>query len=165
MTFASLASRRISRSVLRPRRRWFSGEAAAEPTVLAPHIQAIVDDVCKLNLLEVAELVEGLKERLNIPDSALAGGVAMAMPVAAAETEEAPVEEEKTEFTVQLKGFDAGKKIKLIKEVRAITGLGLKEAKALVEGAPAEVKANLPKAEAEELADKLKEVGGDIELI
>jgi large subunit ribosomal protein L7/L12 len=72
---------------------------------------------------------------------------------------------EKTEFTLKLVKYDDKSKIKVIKEVRAITGLGLKEAKELVEKAPANIKGELTKKEAEELAAKLKEAGGEIELV
>ena len=71
---------------------------------------------------------------------------------------------EKTHFTIKLEAFDAGSKIKLIKEVRAYTGLGLKEAKELVEGAPAEIKADVPKEEAEDIKAKFEGVGATVKL-
>ena len=89
------------------------------------------------------------------------GGAAPAAAAAAPAAEEAPAAE-KTHFTIKLEKFDASSKIKLIKEVRAYTGLGLKEAKELVEGAPAEIKADVPKAEAEQLKEKLEGVGGTV---
>lgn len=112
-------------------------------------------------MLEVRELTDALKDRLGVDDSALAP-MAMAAPAAAP----APAEEkvEKTEFDVKLTGFDSGKKIAIIKEVRAITGLGLKEAKAAVEGAPKVIKAGVSKNEAEELQRKLKDLGAEVEL-
>ena len=104
----------------------------------SPKIVGIVDEIASLNLLEVADLVELLKDKLNISDAQLAPA-AMAMPVGAAPgggggaaaEEEAPAAE-KTEFDVKLTGFDAKGKIKVIKEVRAITNLGLKEVRHLV---------------------------------
>lgn len=90
------------------------------------------------------------------------GGAAPAAAAAAAPAEEAAPE--KTIFTVKLAAFDAGTKIKLIKEVRAITGLGLKEAKELVEKAPSEVKVDVNKEEADAIKEKLEAVGGTIEL-
>src|ERR671923_2268715 len=113
-------------------------------------LQKLVDELSKLTVLEAAELSKKLEE---------AWGVSAAAPVAVAAAgggaAAAAPAEEKTEFTVVL--TDAGaQKINVIKEVRAITGLGLKEAKDLVEGAPKEVKAGIPKAEADELKKKLE---------
>ena len=100
--------------------------------------------------------------------SAMMAPAAGAAPAAggapAAAAEEAAPAAEKTHFTIKLEKFDAGSKIKLIKEVRAYTGLGLKEAKELVEGAPTEIKADVPKEEAESLKEKLEGVGGTIAL-
>lgn len=93
---------------------------------------------------------------------AAAGAVAAGAP--AADAGAASAEEEKTDFTVKLSGFDASSKIKVIKEVRAITDLGLKEAKELVEGAPAVIKEGLSKEDAEELKAKLEAAGGQIGL-
>merc|ERR1740123_2466076 len=106
-------------------RRFFS-----EQTQLDPHVEDIINKIQNLNLLQVSELVTHLKSRLNIPDSALMGGGPMMM--AAAPTEEAPAaveekEPEKTIFTVKMNKYDDNKKIAVIKEVRAIFGLGLKE--------------------------------------
>lgn len=122
-----------------------------------------MDDVLKyldtLNALQISELVKTLEERWGV--TAAAPVMMGAMPAGGA-AEAAPVEE-KTEFDVIL--TDAGaQKISVIKEVRAITGLGLKEAKDLVEGAPKTVKEALPKAEAEELKKKLEEAGAKVEL-
>jgi len=108
----------------------------------------IADELSNLTVLEAAELSKLLEEKW---------GVSAAAPVAGAAAEE------KTEFTVVL--ASAGdKKINVIKEVRAITGLGLKEAKDLVEGAPKDIKADVSKAEAEELKKKLEEAGATVEL-
>ncbi|MDD2867007.1 50S ribosomal protein L7/L12 [Neomegalonema sp.] len=121
------------------------------------NLDKIVEDLSALTVLEAAELSKLLEEKWGV-SAAAPVAVAAAGPVAAA----APVEE-KTEFTVVL--VDAGdKKINVIKEVRAITGLGLKEAKDLVEGAPSEVKADAPKADAEKWKKQLEEAGAKVEL-
>jgi len=120
-------------------------------------LNTIVDQLSTLTVMEAAELVKKLEEKWGV--SAAAAPVMMAGGAAAAA---APVEE-KTEFTVVL--ADAGaNKINVIKEVRAITGLGLKEAKDLVEGAPKEVKAGIAKAEADELKKKLEAAGAKVEI-
>ncbi|MCL5775845.1 50S ribosomal protein L7/L12 [Limibaculum sp. FT325] len=119
----------------------------------------LAEELVGLTLLEAAELKNILKDKYGIEPAAGAVAVA-AMPGAAAA---APVEEEKTEFDVIL--VDAGdKKINVIKEVRAITGLGLKEAKDLVEAGGKAVKEQAPKAEAEEIKKKLEEAGAKVEL-
>ncbi len=118
----------------------------------------IVDDLSNLTVLEAAELSKMLEEKW---------GVSAAAPVAVAAAgggaaADAPAEE-KDEFDVVLTG-DGGKKIQVIKEVRAITGLGLTEAKALVEGAPKALKEGVNKAEAEEIKGKLEAAGAEVEL-
>ena len=119
-------------------------------------LQKIVDDLSSLTVLEAAELAKLLEEKWGV---SAAAAVAVAGPAAAAA---APVEE-KTEFTVML--LAAGeKKIEVIKEVRAITGLGLKEAKDLVEGAPKAVKEGIPKDEAEKVKAQLEKAGAKVEL-
>ncbi|TMJ16196.1 MAG: 50S ribosomal protein L7/L12 [Alphaproteobacteria bacterium] len=120
-------------------------------------INSLVDQLSELTVLEAADLAKALEERWGV--SAAAAVAAPAGGGAAA----APAEEEKTEFDVILTG-DGGKKINVIKEVRAITGLGLGEAKALVEGAPKAVKEGISKAEAEELKKRIEEAGGTVEL-
>ena len=121
-------------------------------------VQEIVEKIEKLTLLEAAELKKALEEKFGVTAAApmmMAGGGA---PAAAA-----PVVEEKTEFTVLLK--DAGaQKINVIKVVRAATGLGLKEAKDLVDGAPKNVKESINKEEAEKLKKELEEAGAQVEL-
>ena len=119
----------------------------------------IVDDLSSLTVLEAAELAKMLEEKWGV--SAAAAVAVAAAPGAGAAA--APAAEEKTEFTVVLAGV-GDKKIEVIKEVRAITGLGLKEAKDLVEGAPKVVKESLPKADAETLKKKLEEQGAAVEL-
>ena len=119
-------------------------------------ITAIVDEVAALSVLELSELVKEVEERFGV---SAAAAVVAAGPAEAA----APVEE-KTEFDVVLAGFDAAQKIKVIKVVREITGLGLADAKAAVEGAPKTLKEAIGKDEAEELKKKLEEVGAKVEL-
>ncbi len=119
-------------------------------------ITKIVDEVAELSVLELSELVKEVEERF---------GVSAAAPVAVA-VAAGPAEavEEKTEFDVVLAGFDAAAKIKVIKVVREITGLGLGEAKAAVEEAPKTLKEAVSKEEAEELKAKLEEAGAKVEL-
>jgi len=119
-------------------------------------LQKLVDELSKLTVLEAAELSKKLEE---------AWGVSAAAPVAvaAAAGAAAPAAEAQTEFTVMLVA-GGEKKINVIKEVRAITGLGLKEAKDLVEGAPKAVKEGVNKAEAAELKKKLEDAGAKVEL-
>ena len=118
-------------------------------------LNKIIDELSKLTVVEAAELSKQLEEKWGVKASA---PVAAAAPGAAA-----PAAEEKSDFTIFL--ASAGdKKINVIKEVRAITGLGLKEAKDLVEGAPKEVKKNVPKKDAEEAKKKLEAAGAKVEL-
>jgi large subunit ribosomal protein L7/L12 len=120
------------------------------------NLDQIVNDLSSLTVLEAAQLSKMLEEKWGVSAAAPVAVAAAAAPAAAAA-------EQKDEFTVVLK--DAGdKKINVIKEVRAITGLGLKEAKDLVEGAPKNVKEGVPKAEAEELKKKLEDAGAKVEL-
>jgi large subunit ribosomal protein L7/L12 len=120
-------------------------------------INSLVDQLSELTVLEAADLAKALEEKWGV--SAAAAVAAPAGGGAAA----APVEEEQTEFDVILVN-DGGKKINVIKEVRAITQLGLGEAKALVEGAPKPVKEGVNKGEAEELKKRLEEAGATVEL-
>ena len=122
-------------------------------------VQEIVEKIEKLTLLEAAELKKALEEKFGVTAAAPVM-VAGAMPAAGGA---APAAEEKTEFTVLLKEAGA-KKINVIKVVRAATGLGLKEAKDLVDGAPKPVKEGVPKEEAEKLKKELEEAGGKVEL-
>ena len=121
-------------------------------------LSKIVDDLSKLTVLEAAELAKMLEEKWGV--TAAAAVAVAAAPGAAGGA--APVEE-KTEFTVVLAAVGE-KKIEVIKEVRALTGLGLKEAKDLVEGAPKPVKEGVPKADAEKLKAKLEAEGAKVEL-
>ena len=119
-------------------------------------ITALIEEVKALTVLELSELVKALEEEFGV------SAAAMAAPAAGAGAAEAAAE--KTEFDVILAGFDAAAKIKVIKAVREITGLGLAEAKAAVEGAPKTLKEAVGKDEAEELKKKLEEAGGKVEL-
>ncbi len=126
---------------------------------LAPKLEGIYKEVTSLTVLELAELVKAMEDRLGISAAApvavaaAGGGAAAAAPV-----------EEKTSFDVILKEVDAAKKIGVIKEVRAVTNLGLAEAKTLVESAPKTIKEAVPKAEAEDLKKKIEAAGGKVEL-
>ena len=121
------------------------------------NLQQLVDELSKLTVLEASELSKLLEEKWGV---SAAAPVAMAAGPAAAA---APAAIEKTEFTVMLMG-SGDKKINVIKEVRAITGLGLKEAKDLVEAAPKEVKADVSKDEAEKIKKQLEDAGAKVEL-
>ena len=119
-------------------------------------LKKMYDEASKLTILEMAEFIKMLEEGWGV---SAAAAVAVAGPAAAA----GPVEEEKTEFDVILTG-DGGKKINVIKEVRAITQLGLGEAKALVEGAPKPIKEGVNTAEAEKIKAQIEAAGGTVEL-
>ena len=119
-------------------------------------LNKLVDDLSALTVLEAADLAKLLEEKWGV---SAAAAVAVAGPAAAA----GPVEEEKTEFDVILTG-DGGKKINVIKEVRALTGLGLGEAKAAVEGFPKEIKSSVDKKLAEEIKAKVEKEGGKVEI-
>jgi large subunit ribosomal protein L7/L12 len=121
-------------------------------------INSIVDQLSELTVLEAADLAKALEERWGV---SAAAAVAVAGPGGGGAA--APAEEEKTEFDVILVN-DGGKKINVIKEVRAITQLGLGEAKALVESAPKPIKEGVNKAEAEELKKRLEEAGATVEV-
>ena len=118
-------------------------------------ITALIEEIKDLKVLELSELVKALEEEFGV------SAAAMAAPAAGGAAEAVA---EKTEFDVVLAGFDAAAKIKVIKAVREITGLGLAEAKGAVEGAPTTLKEAVSKDEAEELKKKLEEVGGKVEL-
>ena len=121
--------------------------------------EELVNAIAELTVLELSELVKAIEEKFGVKAAAPAVAVA-----AAAAPAGAAAAEEKDEFNVVLTAVDAAKKIGVIKVVREITGLGLKEAKDLVEGAPKAVKENVAKAEAEELKKKITEAGGTVEL-
>ena len=118
----------------------------------------ILDQLKTLSLLEASELVKQIEEAFGV-SAAASAGVVMAAPAAGAAAEAA---EEKTEFDVILESFDAAAKIKVLKAVREATGLGLGEAKALVEAAPKAVKEGINKADAEALKKAIEEAGGKV---
>lgn len=124
--------------------------------------EEIVEAISALSVLELSELVKAVEEKFGVKAQAMAVG--MAMP-AAGGAPAAAAAEEQADFTVMLAGLAApDKKITVIKVVRELTGLGLKEAKELVEAAPKAVKESIPKAQAEEMRKKLVEAGGTVEL-
>ena len=118
-------------------------------------LNKLIEDIKTLSVIELSELVKALEEEFGVSAAAMAAPSAGAGPAAA--------EEEKTEFDVIMTSFGA-EKIKVIKEVRTITGLGLAEAKALVEGVPANIKLGIGKDEADDLSAKLTAVGATIEI-
>ena len=120
-------------------------------------ITNIVEEIKSLTLIELADLVKAVEEEFGVSAAAPVGVVAAAGAAAA------PAAEEKTEFDVVLKSFGA-KKLDVIKAVREITGLGLKEAKEMVEGAPKTVKEGVSKDEAESLKKTLEEAGAEVEV-
>jgi large subunit ribosomal protein L7/L12 len=115
---------------------------------MSEKITAMIEEIKGLTVLELSELVHALEEEFGVSAAAMA----------------APAAEEKTEFDVVLTGFDAAQKIKVIKVVREVMGLGLAEAKAAVEGAPTTMKEGLSKEDAEALKKQVEEVGGKVEL-
>jgi len=126
-------------------------------------LQAIVEQIAGLTLLEASELVKLMEEKFGVSAAAaavVAGPAVAGAPAAAA----APAVEEKTEFDVILAAIDPAKKINVIKVVRELTSLGLKEAKDLVEGAPKPIKEGVSKEEAESIKKKLEEAGAKVEI-
>ena len=115
---------------------------------MSEKITAMIEEIKGLTVLELSELVHALEEEFGVSAAAMA----------------APAAEEKTEFDVVLAGFDAAQKIKVIKVVREITGLGLAEAKAAVEGVPHTLKEALSKDDAEAMKKQVEEAGGKVEL-
>ena len=122
---------------------------------MSEKITAMIEEIKGLTVLELSELVHALEEEFGV------SAAAMAAPAAGAA---APAAEEKTEFDVVLAGFDAAAKIKVIKVIRELTGLGLAEAKAFVEAARKAVKEAVSKEEAEEIKGKLEEAGAKVEI-
>ena len=118
---------------------------------MSEKITAMIEEIKGLTVLELSELVHALEEEFGVSAAAMAGAAA-------------PAAEEKTDFDVILTGFDAAQKIKVIKVVREVMGLGLAEAKAAVEGAPTTMKEGLSKEDAEALKKQVEEVGGKVEL-
>lgn len=122
---------------------------------MSEKVTQIVDMIAEMSVIELSEVVKAIEEKFNVSAAAPVAQVAAAGPAAAAE--------EKTEFTVVLVN-DGGAKMNVIKAIRTITGLGLKEAKEFVEGAPKNVKENISKEDAEALAAQLKESGATVEI-
>ena len=122
---------------------------------MSEELTAMIEEIKSLTVLELSELVHALEEEFGV------SAAAMAAPAAGAA---APAAEEKTEFDVVLASFDAAAKIKVIKVIRELTGLGLAEAKAFVEAAPKAVKEAVSKEEAEEIKGKLEEAGAKVEI-
>jgi large subunit ribosomal protein L7/L12 len=120
----------------------------------------VLDAIAKMSVIEVVELIADMEKKFGVTAAA---PVAMAAGPAAGGAAAAPVEEQ-TEFTVTLKEYPADKKVTVIKVIREITGLGLKEAKDLVEGAPSTVKESIGKADVEIIKKKLEETGAKVEV-
>ncbi len=126
-------------------------------------MEEIIDAIDKMTVLELSELVKALEEKYGVSAAPVVAAPVAGAPAAAAEAEEGEAAEEKNEFDVIL--LAAGdKKIAVIKEVRDITGLGLKEAKALVDEAPKPVKEKVSRDEADKIAEQLREAGAQVEI-
>jgi large subunit ribosomal protein L7/L12 len=123
--------------------------------------EEILEAIASMTVLEVSELVKAMEEKFGVSAAAPVAAAAAAPGAAAGGGEAA---EEQTEFTVILKAFDETKKIPVIKEVRAVTALGLKEAKDLVEGAPKPLKENVSKEEAAKIKEQITAAGGTVEI-
>jgi len=133
----------------------------SDTNVLEPELMAIVEKLDGLTLMQASKVVKHLETRWGV---SAAAPVAVAAAPAAGGGGAAPAAEEKTAFTVVLESVPADKKIAIIKEVRAITGLGLKEAKDLVDGAPKPVKEGVTKEEAEKMKKQLEDAGAKAKL-
>jgi large subunit ribosomal protein L7/L12 len=123
--------------------------------------EEIIEAISSMTVLEVSELVKALEEKFGV---SAAAPVAVAVGAPAAGAAAPAAVEEQTEFNVILKAYDDTKKIAVIKEVRAVTGLGLKEAKDLVEGAPKPLKENVSKEEAAKIKESVTAAGGTVEI-
>ena len=126
---------------------------------MATTIEKIVDDISTLNALELSDLKKAPEDKFDVTAAAPMAGMPMMMPGADAEA----AAEEQTEFEVRITEI-GGQKLQVIKVVRAITGLGLKEAKELVDGTPNTIKENVSKDEAEDIKKQVEEVGATVEL-
>lgn len=136
------------------------GDTATAPAP-SEKVSKLLDEIGSLTLFEAAELAEAFKDRFNV--TAMAPAMAMAAPAGAAAGAEEAQDEEPTTFNVILKDFGS-QKIQVIKAVRAITSLGLKEAKDLVESAPKAVKEAVSKDEAEKIKEKIESAGGQVDI-
>ena len=128
---------------------------------MAANKDEILDAISKMTVLEVVELISDMEKKFGV--TAAAPVAIAAGPAAGAAAAAAPAEEQ-TEFAVTLKEYPADKKVTVIKVIREITGLGLKEAKDLVEGVPSQVKDGIPKADAEAIKKKLEDAGAAAEI-
>lgn len=139
---------------------------AAAPMQMSAAVDEVMEKLKSMTLLEAAELVKAIEETFDVDASAGGGGMMMmAGPAAGAAGGEAAAEvEEKTEFDLVLEAFPADKKIAVLKAVREITGLGLKEAKEVVESAPKAIKEGASKADCEEAQKKLVDLGATVAL-
>ena len=129
---------------------------------MSAKVDAIVEELKSLSLLEASELVKAIEETFGVSAAAPVGGMMMAAPGAGAAAAE--VEEEKTAFDLVLDEVPADKKIAVLKIVREITGLGLKDAKDMVESAPKTIKEAMPKADAEAAKKQIEEAGGKVSI-
>lgn len=132
---------------------------APKETMADDPVQTVLEIVKQMNILQISQLIKAMEEEFGVT----AAAPMVAAPMAVAPTEQAAVAEEKTEFEVVLKEFGA-EKIKVIKVVRELTGLGLREAKELVEGAPRPVRQGISQDEANTAKAKLEEVGASVEI-
>ncbi|KAK9454714.1 54S ribosomal protein L12 mitochondrial [Dipodascopsis uninucleata] len=155
------ASSRVSMAVRRPAMYTIRRNSSA----VNPKISSIVDQISELTLLETADLVSLLKERLNIQDIAMPSAAPVAAAAAAAPVEEeAEAAQVKTMFNVKLDSFEASAKPKIIKEVKSLLGLNLVESKKFVESAPKVLKENVTKEDAEKMKEVLEGLGAKISL-
>jgi large subunit ribosomal protein L7/L12 len=129
---------------------------------MSAKIDSIIEELKSLSLLEASELVKAIEETFGVSAAAHVGGMMMAAPGAGAAAAE--VEEEKTAFDLVLDEVPADKKIAVLKIVREITGLGLKDAKDMVESAPKTIKESMPKADAEAAKKQIEEAGGKVSI-
>nr|QCI04458.1 ribosomal protein L12 [Antithamnion hubbsii] len=126
-------------------------------------IETIIEELKSLTLLEAAELVKQIEETFDV-DASVSASAGVGFIPAATNNDASSEVEEKTEFNVVLEEFDASKKIAVLKAVRSLTGLGLKEAKELVESAPKVIKENTSKEDAEEIKSKLEDAGAKVSM-
>ena len=131
---------------------------------MAADLEKMIDEISNMTVLELSELVKALEDKFGVSASAAPAVAVAGVAAPASAEEEAAPEEEKTEFDVQLKDFGA-KKIPVIKEVRAITGLGLKEAKEKVESAPVVIQEGVSKEDAEKTKEQLEALGAEVEIV
>ena len=131
---------------------------------MSADLEKLIDEISNMTVLELSELVKALEDKFGVSASAAPASVMPGMMPAVPAAEEAAEAEEQTEFDVQLKDFGS-KKIPVIKEVRAITGLGLKEAKEKVESAPVVIQEGIAKEEAEKTKEQLEALGATVEII